>query len=94
MIYIRGHHTDYDDWAALRMRWLVVGRGPALLQVARKATSGAQMICTAATVRCASPTNNPTSDLATLSSKPARKTRSGQQQLQRTRNRRALASTR
>ena len=75
MIYIRGHHTDYDDWAALGAR---AGRGrrSCLISSVRKVTSAAPMFFMAVTARCASPTSAARGRSRQLLSKPARKTRS------------------
>src|SRR5712664_2888345 len=83
MIYIRGHHTDYDDWAAL-------GRRSCLISSVRKVTSAAPMFFMAVTARCASPTSAARGRSRQLLSKPARKTRSVAITISMDRNRRGL----
>ena len=90
MIYIRGHHSDYDDWAALGCDGLVVEGRPAFFQALRKVTSAAPMFFMAATARCASPTSAARGRSRQLLSKPARKTRSVAITISTDRNRRGL----
>ena len=58
MIYIRGHASDYDDWAAQGARGLVVRRRAALLQARRGKRASRAASCTAATARSMSPTRS------------------------------------
>jgi len=72
MIYIRGHHTDYDDWAALGCEgWSWKEVLPYFKR--RKVTSAAPMFFMAVTARCASPTSAARGRSRQLLSKPARK---------------------